>query len=183
MSLRAGNPGVSVAARPADPVAFAAFGAFLRPPATVGDRAQVGAWLEPVPGRVLHGHLNRVAPAGSSLSVDTVERHPHASQVFVPVGVSRYLVLVMPSDGTGAPDPARAEAFVVPGTTGVAYHPGTWHAGISVLDEEGSFFVAMWRGGEDDDVVVSVPPIEVTVPDPASGEPGRRGGSNGVDHG
>ena len=102
---------------------------------------------------------------GSASRVDRVECHPHAAQLFVPVAVSRYLVVVMPSDETGAPDPARAEAYVVPGTTGVVYRPGTWHAGISVLDEEGSFLVAMWRGGEDDDVFVSVPTVEVGVPE------------------
>ena len=43
---------------------------------------------------------------------------------------------------------------------GVVYHPGTWHAGITVLDSEATFAVMMWRGGEDDDVFA---PIEVNV--------------------
>ena len=166
--MSARQVGLSVTAGATDSVAFAEFGAFLEPPAAVGDRATFSEWLEPVSGRALCCHMNRVAPVGPSLTIDRVERHPHASQVFVPVGVSRYLVLVMPSSETGAPDHDRARAFVVPGNTGVAYSPGTWHAGISVLDEEGSFFVAMWRGGEDDDVFVSIPPIEVEFPEAGS---------------
>jgi len=90
-----------------------------------------------------------------------VEHHPHAAQLFLPMGVSHYLVTVMPSDAVGSPDSAHALAFVVPGTLGVAYHPGTWHAGIAVLDAEASFAVLMWRGEKDDDVFAAIPPIEL----------------------
>jgi ureidoglycolate lyase len=151
----------SITARAPDPIAFAPFGAFIEPP-EVGGRAMFSEWLEPVTGRAAHYHLNRVAATTLPVVLDRVERHPHASQLFIPVGVSRYLVTVMPADATGAPDPRGAQAFVVPGTMGVAYHPGTWHAGISVLDGEGSFAVLMWRGaGDDDDDFASIPSMEV----------------------
>lgn len=153
--------GPTVTARAPDPVAFAPFGAFIEPP-EVGGRAMFSDWLQPVAGRAAHYHLNRVAPTTLPVTLDRVERHPHAAQLFLPVGVSRYLVTVMPADATGAPDPSRAQAFVVPGTMGVAYHPGTWHAGISVLDGEGSFAVMMWRGeADDDDEFASIPSMEV----------------------
>ncbi len=151
----------SFQARLPDRDEFAPFGAFLEPPTTVGDRAHLGEWLEPVPGRALQSHLNRVAPTMLPAVVDRVERHPHAAQLFLPIDVSRYLVTVMPSDQSGDPDPSGARAFVVPGHVGVVYGPGTWHAGISVLGTEGSFAVLMWRGGEDDDVFASIQPIEV----------------------
>ncbi len=151
--------------RAPDSAAFAPFGVFLEPPSAVGERAMFGTWLEPVPGMVQQCHLNRVAPSTLPVTVDQVERHPHAAQVFVPVGVSRYLVTVMPSDETGGPDPQRALAFVVPGTLGVAYRPGTWHAGIAVLDTEASFAVLMWRGGAEDDVFAAIPPIELRPAD------------------
>lgn len=189
MAPAKGGPVLSVTAEPADPTAFRAFGAFLEPPAVPGDRTQLGDWLEPVPGRALRCHLNRVPPSAAIPRVVQVERHPHAAQLFVPVGVTRYLVLVMPSDRSGAPDPSGTRAFVVPGTTGVAYRPGTWHAGIAALDEGGSFFVAMWRGGDDDDVFASVPPIDVEVPEGATTRGGSVGGGasgrrmDGGDHG
>ncbi len=144
-----------------DPSAFAPFGVFLEPPAGVGDRSMFGEWLEPVPGLSYQCHLNRVAPSTLPLTVKQVECHPHAAQLFLPMGVSHYLVTVMPSNAAGSPDSAHALAFVVPGTLGVVYHPGTWHAGIAVLDAEASFAVLMWRGEEDDDVFAAIPPIEL----------------------
>ena len=152
---------MNVTARAPDPTAFAPLGAFLEPPLEVGERAMFGMWLDPVPGLSQQCHLNRVQPSTLPLTLDRVERHPYAAQVFLPVGVSRYLVTVMPSDEAGAPDPAQALAFVLPGTQGVVYHRGIWHAGIAVLDTEASFAVLMWRGGEEDDVFASIPPIEV----------------------
>jgi len=148
--------------RAPDPMAFAPFGAFLEPPADVGDRSLFSHWLEPVAGLSQQCHLNRVAPAALPLTLEGVECHPHAAQVFLPLGeVSRYLVTVMPSDEAGGPDHAKALAFVVPGTLGVVYHPGTWHAGIAALDAEASFAVLMWRGAEDDDVFAPIAPLEV----------------------
>jgi ureidoglycolate lyase len=152
-----------------DAAAFAPFGAFLEPPPAVGGRAPFGHWLEPVSGLEQRCHLNRVAPSTLPLTLDRVECHPHAAQLFLPLGVSRYLVTVMPSDEAGAPDPANARAFVLPGTLGVAYHPGTWHAGIAVLDEPASFAVLMWRGAEDDDVFAPIVPLEVCAPGVAAG--------------
>jgi len=152
---------LTLMARAPDADAFAPFGSFLEPPAGAGERVMFSDWLAPVEGRMSHYHMNRVAPASLPVTVDRVERHPHAAQLFLPMGVSRYLVTVMPSDQAGDPDPARARAFVVPGTVGVAYHPGTWHAGISVLDADGSFAVLMWRGGDDDDAFASIAPTEV----------------------
>ena len=144
-----------------DPTAFAPFGAFLQPPATAGERSMFGKWLEPVTGLSQQCHLNRVERSTLPLTLDQVECHPHACQLFIPMGVSRYLVTVMPSDEAGAPDSARALAFLLPGTLGVAYRPGTWHAGISALDAEATFAVLMWRGGEEDDVFALIPPLEI----------------------
>ncbi|MEM7417581.1 MAG: ureidoglycolate lyase [Gemmatimonadota bacterium] len=161
----AGQQGpVRCTAAPPDPDAFAPFGAFVIAPARVGDRAHFSEWLVPVDGLAQQSHMNRVAPTPLPAVVRRVERHPHAAQLFVPVGVSRYLVTVMPSDADGGPDRERAHAFVVPGTTGVVYRPGTWHAGIAVLDHEASFGVFMWRGAEDDDVFEEIAPLEVVLP-------------------
>lgn len=160
MTLTAGEP---------DPAAFAPFGTFLLPPDEVGQRTLFSGCIPPVPGLSQQFHLNRVAPSTLPLTLDRVERHPHAAQLFLPVGVSRYLVTVMPSDAKGAPDPRGALAFLIPGTMGVVYHPGAWHAGIAVLDREASFAVVMSRGAPDDDVFVAIPPLTVHPPDPRWG--------------
>jgi len=154
---------MTLTVRAPDATAFAPFGAFIEPPAGVGERKTLSEWLKPIPGRSQQGHLNRVASSTLPLVLTQVECHPGAAQLFLPVDVSRYLVTVMPPDETGAPDPDGAVAFLVPGTLGVAYHPGTWHAGISVLDSDASFAVLMCRGGDDDDRFATVSPLRVVA--------------------
>lgn len=159
---------ISVVAGPPDPAAFAPFGAFLEPPGEVGGRASFEDWLEPVAGLAPSHHLNRAPAWTFPVTVRRVERHPHAAQLFLPMGVSRYLVTVMPPDADGAPDVENARSFILPGSMGIAYHPGTWHAGIAALDAEGSFAVMMWRGAEDDDVFADVPALQILDGDGAS---------------
>lgn len=156
---------------------FAPFGAFVEAPARPGQRRLYSDWLAPVAGLALQVHTNRVTPTASPCTVTRVERHPHAAQLFLPLDGSRYLVTVMPPLPDGRPDAGRALAFVVPATLGVAYHRGTWHAGITALDTEASFAVLMWRGAADDDVLADVPPLQVEAdaPDRPAAIGGRRG--------
>lgn len=169
---------MTVTVQPPDAVAFQRFGAFLKPPAVVGERSRFDHWLQPLPGLSQRCHLNRVAPSTLPLTLERVERHPHASQVFLPMCVSRYLVTVMPSDSAGGPDATQARSFLLPGTVGVVYHAGTWHAGVAALDAEASFAVLMCRGAEDDDVFAGIPALEVR----AAGSDAQAAGE-GRDHG
>lgn len=164
MTLDSPLSGMSLPLQAPDRTAFKAFGAFLAPPEQPGERARIEEWLRPVEGCTLHTHLNRVAPVRGPMRLEQMECHLHSAQVFLPIGVSRYVVVVAPRAAGGEPDVAQARGFVVPGTMGVAYHPGTWHAGISVLDAEGSFFVAMWRGRADDDVFARIPVLNLADP-------------------
>ena len=143
---------------------FAPFGAFIDAPERVGVRRMYSDWLAAAPGLALQFHTNRVAPSTLPLTIDRVERHPHAAQVFLPLDVGRYVVTVMAADAAGAPDPASALAFLLPPTLGVVYRAGVWHAGITVLDHEASFGVMMWRGAADDDVFATIPPVRVVAP-------------------
>lgn len=155
---------------PPDPVAFAPFGRFILPPDQPGRRAFYSESLQPRPsGSVPVLHVNHVLPSELPLAVSGLERHPHAAQCFMPLDVSRYAVLVLPSDGDGAPVAKRALGFLVPGTTGVIFHPGVWHLGATVLDRPGHFSVLMWRGGTlEDDVFRTIAPITLALPDPQS---------------
>lgn len=140
---------------------FAPFGAFIDAPERVGVRRMYSDWLVAAPGLAVQFHTNRVAPSTLPLTIDRVERHPHAAQVFLPFDVSRYVVTVMAADAAGAPDPASVLAFLLPPTLGVVYRAGVWHAGMTVLDREASFGVTMWRGAADDDVFAAIPPVTV----------------------
>ena len=145
-----------------DAALFAPFGTVVAPPDAPGGRAQYGQHIAPRPGLGLQFHLNAVAPSALPLRLVQVERHPHAAQVFLPVDVARYLVTVMPAQAGGRPDAAQALCFVMPGTLGVVYHPGVWHAGATVLDRTGHFAVLMQRGAADDDVMAEIAPLTLT---------------------
>jgi len=139
---------------------FAPYGAIIDRPAQAGDRAFYSRWLggeglEPV------FHVNNVPMTTMPALVNRLERHPHAAQCFVPLDVSRYLVTVAQSRPDGSPDLEQVETFLVPGTLGVVYAPGVWHAGISVIDRAGAFAVLMWRGAHDDDVFTDISPLQL----------------------
>lgn len=152
---------ITVQAIGPDPDAFAAFGAFIDQPSRIGERRDYASWLSPVATLTPSVYTNLVAPATLPHTIARVERHPHAAQMFLPLLGSRYLVVVMPSRPDGAPDATAARAFVLPATLGVAYRPGVWHSGITGLDRDASFAVLMWRGAQDDDVFVDIPPLTV----------------------
>lgn len=142
-----------------DAAAFSRYGALIEGPQFLGDRRMYSDWLSPVEGLALQFHINAVGPSALPLTLAQVEHHPHAAQVFVPVDVSRYVVTVMPPDGTGAPDPAQALCMILPGTVGVIYRAGIWHAGVTVLDRAAHFAVLMYRGAPDDDFFAPIPPL------------------------
>lgn len=158
--------GRTVTLLPPDPVAFAPYGHLVTPPDAPGKRQfysdalhQRAAASAPVL------HVNHVLPQPLPVEVGGIERHPHAAQCFFPIDVSRYVVLVMPSDDAGAPLVDRALAFLMPGTMGVIYSPGVWHLGATVLDRPGHFTVLMWRGGPtQDDEFRTMAPIMLVDP-------------------
>ena len=100
-----------VIAGAADAAAFAPFGTFIDVPAHAGERRSYSEWLSPVRGLSPQFHTNRVAASVLPLTLDRVERHPHAAQAFLPLRVTRYVVTVMASNADGQPDPASARAF------------------------------------------------------------------------
>ena len=85
------------------------------------------------------------------LQVKVLERHEHSSQTFIPLSVSRYLVLATLDAPGGGPDLTRLRAFVARGGQGVTYAMGTWHHPVTVLDAPASFVVLMWRDGTSGD--------------------------------
>ena len=140
--------------------AFAPFGTLIARPASIGERSFYSNWLggdglSPVL------HVNHVAQSALPVTLDSLERHPHAAQVFVPLDVGRYLVTVAPSLPDGRPDLAGLRSFEVPASIGVIYATGVWHAGARVLDRDGAFAVLMWRGAADDDVFTAIEPVDL----------------------
>jgi len=114
------------------------------------------------PGLVARAHVNRVPAATLPLAVTRMEHHPRAWQAFMPLDVARYVVVVAGRTAEGAPDLSDMHAFLVPGTMGVAYAPGVWHVGATVLDRTGHFTVLWPRepqapdGGPGDTLLVTL---------------------------
>ena len=88
------------------------------------------------------------------LTVALLERHPHSAQMFLPMGASRYLVVVAPNRADGAPDAAAARAFVARGDQGIIYAQGVWHMPLAALDATSTFAMMMYENGDADDCVV-----------------------------
>lgn len=109
--------------------------------------------------------VNRAPIEGLPLAVSMMERHEFSSQSFVPIDVSRWLVIVCPHAAGGGPDTSKAAAFVAHGGQGVTYRPNTWHHSLTVLDRPAQFAVFMWRDGTaSDEEFVPVTPFTVEAP-------------------
>ncbi|MCZ6500912.1 MAG: ureidoglycolate lyase [Gammaproteobacteria bacterium] len=104
------------------------------------------------------------------LHATVMERHPFSSQTFLPLKVSRYLVVVAPDSPNGGPDLARVRAFVANGNQGITYRRGIWHHGMTVLDETTEMAVLMWCDGSsgDEEFLDIDTPFEVVLPTAAA---------------
>ena len=87
----------------------------------------------------------RGQPRPLPIALIMMERHPLASQAFIPMQRRDYLVVVSkPSEAVG---PADLQAFRARGDQGVNYHRGVWHHPLLVLEPDSDFLIVD-RGGE-----------------------------------
>src|SRR2546428_11988611 len=100
-----------IVAVPLTPKAFAPYGDVLTPPDDFG-RAYFDEGLQTSRSTARPSlSLSRVRPVTSlPLEAKVLERHEFSSQSFLPLDVSRWLVVVAPSAADGGPDAARAVA-------------------------------------------------------------------------
>jgi ureidoglycolate lyase len=104
-----------------------------------------------------HAHPNlatfRCAPwSRFPVIAESMEKHPRSSQLFVPMKVERYLVVVAPGDD--APDVEGLQAFVALPGQGVIYGPGVWHMPLIVFGTPAEFVMFVWEDGTPEDCVV-----------------------------
>lgn len=83
------------------------------------------------------------------LQVRLLERHPWSTQMFLPLGPARYVIVV--AWGDEQPDLSTARAFEVREGTGIAYAPGVWHHPMIVLDHPVDFTALMYEDGTEGD--------------------------------
>ncbi|MBX3188894.1 MAG: ureidoglycolate lyase [Labilithrix sp.] len=96
---------------------------------------------------------------------ESMEKHPGSSQLFVPMKVDRYLVVVAPGDD--APDVLGLQAFLAEPGQGVVYGPGVWHMPLIVFGSPAEFVMFVWEDGTPLDCVVAKlrEPVEIAVPE------------------
>ncbi len=135
-----------IALEPLDAASFAPFGQVISRPARVGDRASYEAGLSNRrPRATIRLWVNHVQPATPPLVATKLESHRYSSQTFLPLSVSRYVVITAPSLASGAPDVDGIVGFIAEGTQGITYVADVWHHPICALDELASFTVLMWK--------------------------------------
>jgi ureidoglycolate lyase len=88
----------------------------------------------------------RSTPLTPPIAIKMMERHPHGSQAFIPMGQNPYLIVVAPS---GEFEQNKIEVFIANANQGVNYHKGTWHHFCLALNSESDFLVVD-RGGKGD---------------------------------
>jgi ureidoglycolate lyase len=89
-------------------------------------------------GRVIVS-IFRGQPRTLPFRVEMMERHPLASQAFIPMSGLPYLVVVAPA---GEPPTVRdLRVFLAGGGQGVNYGPGVWHHPLLALDVVCDFLV------------------------------------------
>ncbi|MBM3355034.1 MAG: ureidoglycolate hydrolase [Betaproteobacteria bacterium] len=106
--------------------------------------------------------LFRVQPClGGTFEVRMLERHHHSTQVFLPLGGARTLVIVC--GGGNQPDPQALAAFVAGPGAGFSYRPGTWHHPLVALDRESDYACLVHEDGGEGDCEVRELPVAVRV--------------------
>ncbi len=93
----------------------------------------------------------RALPWTLPMPVQLLERHPHSTQMFVPMRVERYLVMVAGDGPDGGPDLDTLRCFVCEPGQAINYRPGVWHHPIVALDSPADFVMLAWEDGSPGD--------------------------------
>ncbi|HIL05014.1 MAG TPA: hypothetical protein EYG17_03055 [Acidimicrobiia bacterium] len=93
------------------------------------------------------------------ITIEQIERHPFSSQTFVPMEVSRWVVVV-----SASPELSDLRGFIVGPGVGVTIGRGIWHYQLTALDSDATFVVLMWKDQSTDEEIISIPPVELAAP-------------------
>jgi ureidoglycolate lyase len=78
--------------------AMSPFGSIIEAPTNPGDRTGYTQWLgSDRTGMTPRLHTNSLLPAVLPYAIHVLERHPYSAQVFLPLDVAQYVVVVAPT--------------------------------------------------------------------------------------
>lgn len=119
--------------------------------------------LDPGPDGKLIVSIFRGQPRALPFAVTMMERHPHGSQAFIPLGPHPYLIVVA-RPGT-QPGPDDLHAFLAQPGQGINYATGVWHHPLLALYEISDFLVVDRSGpGNNCDEAAIAPPVVLDLP-------------------
>jgi len=95
----------------------------------------------------LNVSISRPNPVPLPVTVEWLEIHPHSSQTFIPLSLSRHLILVCPTKLDGTPDVYGALTFIGAANQGVMYRPNVWHHPFTALDRGGETVMMRFDDG------------------------------------
>ncbi len=120
------------------------------------------AELVPGPDGKLIVSIFRGLPRQLPFAIEMMERHPLASQAFVPLNAQPYLIVVARPGPAPGPDDLRA--FLARPGEGVNYAPGTWHHPLLALNEICDFLVVDRSGpGSNCDEIRITPAVNLSL--------------------
>jgi ureidoglycolate lyase len=106
--------------------------------------------------------LFRSTPRQLPFSIQLLERHPASSQLFAPLRVERFVVVVAPTLANGQPDVTRIHCFVAGPAQAINYRAGTWHHPLIVLDSVADFLMIAYEAqsaGDCEEFHLSAPAV------------------------
>ncbi|KNC80077.1 ureidoglycolate hydrolase [Sphaeroforma arctica JP610] len=91
----------------------------------------------------------RCTPKELPFQCKLLERHPHSTQVFIPMmdESKRYLVIVSEATEGPEPDLSSLKAFIASNTQGISYSAGCWHHPMVALDAMTDFACLVYENG------------------------------------
>ena len=150
----------TVQAQPLSPESFAPYGRVI---AGLGEptlaRSDIDYWhdVADLTGLGNDGIIGYLIAHRREFVLESIERHNHCAELFVPVDGITLFPVAPPSPGEG-PDLSRLAVFILEPGQAVLLHTGTWHWAPFPVSERAAFVLALRRSTVPDDV--EVVPIE-----------------------
>lgn len=110
--------------------------------------------IEVVDGNRVLVSINRSEPCELPFVITLLEKHPLASQAFIPMNGERFVVIVAePGDEIPL---HTLRAFITNGRQGINYRPNVWHHPLFAYQKVTDFFTVD-RGGADNCEIAQLP--------------------------